>query len=568
MTSRFLRLRLGCVSSSFFALQLLAPPAHSQWSHDPHVNNPVCTAAGFQSEPSIVTDGSGGAIISWVDYRRAVDSADIYAQRIDAAGAVRWTTDGASISTAGVTLGIPSISEDGTGGAVVAWEDNRNGAISDVFAQRIDSAGNTHWGSNGLLISTGSSFVLSHSPAVAGDGAGGAIVTWRDVRSGSNYYDIFAQRLNPAGEAQWDANGMAICSAEGAQNSPAIVSDGAGGAIISWEDIRSGTNYDIYSQRVNAAGLVQWVPDGVPVSRATNDQRAPIAALGDGTGGAIFAWNDQRSVTDEDIYAQRIDSAGVTLWDTNGVAISAAGVDQAFPIIVSDGRGGAIVAWSDDRAGTYDAFVQRVNSAGTVQWTADGVEVKSVVSSPEVTIDGTGGAIVTWYKFGDVYAQHVDSSGILKWDTSGVAISIAAGGQSNPVIVDDGTGSAIIAWTDGRNGTDGDIYAQKVGSDGTLGEVTDVLERPVRTHGFTLHQNYPNPFNPRTAIRYELPGSSHVTLAVYDVLGREVALLVNETQPAGAHVASFEATSLSSGAYFYRLQAGKFIDTKRLLLVR
>jgi glucuronoarabinoxylan endo-1,4-beta-xylanase len=90
----------------------------------------------------------------------------------------------------------------------------------------------------------------------------------------------------------------------------------------------------------------------------------------------------------------------------------------------------------------------------------------------------------------------------------------------------------------------------------------------VRTHGFTLHQNYPNPFNPRTAIRYELPGSSHVTLAVYDVLGREVALLVNETQPAGAHVASFEATSLSSGVYFYRLHAGRFIDTKRLLLVR
>src|ERR1051326_2584271 len=115
MTSRFLRLRLGCVSSSFFALQLLAPPAHSQWSHDPHVNNPVCTAAGFQSEPSIVTDGSGGAIISWVDYRRAVDSADIYAQRIDAAGAVRWATGGAPISTARGTPGFPPLSAGGHG---------------------------------------------------------------------------------------------------------------------------------------------------------------------------------------------------------------------------------------------------------------------------------------------------------------------------------------------------------------------------------------------------------------------------------------------------------------------
>ncbi len=85
---------------------------------------------------------------------------------------------------------------------------------------------------------------------------------------------------------------------------------------------------------------------------------------------------------------------------------------------------------------------------------------------------------------------------------------------------------------------------------------------------FALEQNYPNPFNPTTMIRYELPLASAVSLKVYDVLGREVATLVNERQEAGAYSIPFNATALSSGIYFYRLQAGNFVATKKMMLVK
>jgi hypothetical protein len=85
---------------------------------------------------------------------------------------------------------------------------------------------------------------------------------------------------------------------------------------------------------------------------------------------------------------------------------------------------------------------------------------------------------------------------------------------------------------------------------------------------FALEQNYPNPFNPTTMIRYELPVASTVSLKVYDVLGREVATLVNERQEAGAYSVAFNANALSSGIYFYRLQAGNFISTKKMMLVK
>jgi hypothetical protein len=82
-----------------------------------------------------------------------------------------------------------------------------------------------------------------------------------------------------------------------------------------------------------------------------------------------------------------------------------------------------------------------------------------------------------------------------------------------------------------------------------------------------LEQNYPNPFNPSTTIKYELPRSSMVELSVCDILGREVSVLVNERRDAGVHEVKFDAAGLSSGVYFYRLKAGEFVQTKKLLLV-
>jgi len=85
---------------------------------------------------------------------------------------------------------------------------------------------------------------------------------------------------------------------------------------------------------------------------------------------------------------------------------------------------------------------------------------------------------------------------------------------------------------------------------------------------FVLHQNYPNPFNPTTTIRFSLPQRSHVTLKVFDVLGREVATLVDRELSAGEHAVVFDAKALSSGVYFYRLQAGNFVEQKKMVVVK
>ena len=85
---------------------------------------------------------------------------------------------------------------------------------------------------------------------------------------------------------------------------------------------------------------------------------------------------------------------------------------------------------------------------------------------------------------------------------------------------------------------------------------------------FTLEQNYPNPFNPSTMIRFALPNRSHVVLTIFNALGQQVAELVNGDIESGYHEARFDGSGLSSGMYFYRLQAGDLADTKKLLLIK
>jgi len=83
-----------------------------------------------------------------------------------------------------------------------------------------------------------------------------------------------------------------------------------------------------------------------------------------------------------------------------------------------------------------------------------------------------------------------------------------------------------------------------------------------------LDQNYPNPFNPSITIRYELPKDSMVRVSVYDILGREVAVLVSERKDAGSFEVKFDASGMTSGMYFYRLQAGDYFATKKMLVVK
>jgi hypothetical protein len=137
-----------------------------------------------------------------------------------------------------------------------------------------------------------------------------------------------------------------LCTAAGDQVSHQTLSDGAGGAIVAWQDHRSGTDFDIYVQHVTVAGALDptWPLDGLGLCTVANNQMS-VQIVPDGAGGAIVAWEDWRSDTSAYIYTQHVTAAGAIdpTWPTDGLAVCPAGYHQTFPRVVSDGAGGAIV---------------------------------------------------------------------------------------------------------------------------------------------------------------------------------------------------------------------------------
>jgi hypothetical protein len=400
----------------------------------------ICTASGNQANQQITSDNSGGAIITWQDERSG--NWDIYAQRVDSGGNVQWTTNGVAISAASNNQMEPEIVSDGSGGAIITWIDRRSGNHYDVYAQRVDSSGTDNWTADGVPICTASG---NHAPCqIASDGSGGAIITWEDDRAGYMQYDVYAQKVDSSGTDNWTADGVPVCTNTFNQMGPLITSDGSGGAIITWtENDYLGFGIDIRAQRVDSGGTDNWTADGVPICTDAADQWNP-EITSDSSGGAIITWEDSRG-SDYDIYAQRVDSGGTDNWTADGVAICSASGDQQLPHITSDGSGGAVITWyvywsspSND-----DIYAQRVDSGGTDNWTTGGVAICSasnIQQNPQITSDGSGGAVITWEdsrnsstSFNDIYAQGVSSSGSLAPPTVTLTSTATSPTKTSPI---------------------------------------------------------------------------------------------------------------------------------------
>ncbi|RPI70514.1 MAG: T9SS C-terminal target domain-containing protein, partial [Ignavibacteriales bacterium] len=159
--------------------------------------------------------------------------------------------------------------------------------------------------------------------------------------------------------------------------------------------------------------------------------------------------------------------------------------------------------------------------------------------------------------------RYVSSSGIQNFSNSSVSFSGNSSHQIIPNWNDLQNQPVKILIDLGNNGTIDDTLSLK-------NEVTGIEDEGslITPDSYNLTQNYPNPFNPTTTIKYSIPQSGHVSLKVYDVLGNEVAELVNEEKDKGVYSVNFDASGFSSGVYFYRIQAGTFYEIKKMILLK
>lgn len=309
------------------------------------------------------------------------------------------------------------------------------------------------------------------NPQVLADDDGGVFLIWHDYRIGSAH--IYAQHLDRAGLPLWAVGGAPVCVFGSAQWDPQFVSDGEGGIIAAWRDNRLDAA-TVYAQRISAAGAMMWAADGVAMSD-TYASADYVRVEPDNAGGAIVVWTHEPPAVASDILAQRVDADGTLLWGAGGAIVCNYADDQYKCRSVEDGAGGVIVCWQDLRGDAIRVYAQRLNASGVMMWPSYGVPVcpeTDMQFDPKICPSTVGEAIVTWTDArglsDDIYVQHLGASGSRTWGLSAKAICTLDEDQSDPAIVRDNNFGAIIAWKDERDDSGGDIYAQRIERDGDL----------------------------------------------------------------------------------------------------
>jgi hypothetical protein len=368
----------------------------------------------------MITDAAGGAYVIWADYAK-----NIVAQRINAG--LPWGATPTVISSdAAFDEGPLDAAPDGSGGFLVSWSAIRLlPATGQVRVQRVDSSGTSLWAANGIVLvdssvvggSTDAWTFYGLRSSVDTDGAGGAIVAWNDWRNdptGAGNDDIYAQRVDAFQSQRWTPNGVLLppyivgSTAPGSQDLPETVSDGNGGAIVTYQDL-GGNSWDISATRLDAFGnklFSNYVfTDFMGVDL---DQREPKIVF-DGSGpspvGAIIAWDDQRSGLD--IRAQKVEISGPANDDaTNAFSITTGEFTETLFAATSDGAsscpgGGGVDVWfvftppepgrlEVDTCGTNDlvGIDQGVDSVVSLHSAAPGTEGNQLACSDDWPTSG------------------------------------------------------------------------------------------------------------------------------------------------------------------------------------
>lgn len=331
---------------------------------------------------------------------------------------------------------LPKTAVTSDGSVYVCRFDNGSGANYDVYLQRLDQQGMQQWGQSGVLVSNHPSMSWLTDYDMTVDNAGNAIITFQDIRS-AGVNNVVIYKVNPSGTLLWAPDGITLSSdtsTDYANYSPKVLNGSDDHCFVAWQ--RSGPNNDeIKIHRLSAAGQKLWGENGVTLTSGAGEHTWP--QLLESADGEILVkyfvdsgpfWAPTRHV-----YLARFNSEGILQWNT---AVSTAGGVSAWNQLFafeSDGAGGAILAWYDDRNSDMvnEVYVARVASDGSLSTPANGALVTSATGNqqyyPVLTVDPAQQRIYVFFKITDadqnnsgICRQMLTYDGTKLWGETGV----------------------------------------------------------------------------------------------------------------------------------------------------
>ncbi len=509
---------------------------------------------------------------------------------------------------------VKALGYDAAGNVYITGFSTGNGTGKDFTTIKYNQAGQQTWIA---FYNNNSSNAEDVTTGICVDGSGNVYVTGYS-KGLNSFLDCVTIKYSPSGEALWTARYNGKGNDDDVSTS--IMIDGLGNVYVAGYSVGSSTSEDFMIIKYNSAGSELWKA----FYDFTGDIDIAYSMCFDNEGNIIVSGSSIGDGSQEDYATVKYSPAGDEIWSSrfNGAAN---GYDIAQSIAV-DYSGNVYVTGYSLGTGTEEDYATlKYDQDGNELWV-------KLYNSPSnrydiatsIAVDNSGNAYVTGYSFSDAssedyYTLKYSSDGMQLWamryngsdNGYDIASSLKLDEQNNVYVTGysyeegseeniatikyDSDGSLI--WTGVYNGTNngsdistslavdpsGNIFVAGF-SDAGAGDIDYVTIKYNQTVGInSLHnsmpshcrlgQNYPNPFNPSTKIKFEiLPGSrnymSNAKIVVYNSLGIETAVLLNENLGAGSYEIEFNANDIPAGIYFYRLEYEAFTETKKMLLLK
>ena len=410
-------------------VELGATPAAAQWSHDPYDNLNLTTnvMVGIAVPVRSFSDGQDGIISVWDDQSF---SFALQAQRVGPEGYPLWGATGRTLVPGGIIYGTAGVAPDGNGGLFVAYSKVLT-SNTLVYLQHFDGSGNPTWATDGVTMQQ---FVISgtrqYDPQVVADGAGGAVVSWRD--GSDSTHEIFAQRFNFLGTRVWGSGVLAADSGTSIQDLTMAAGSVPGEICLAFAASSATTGWDIYGQRVSADGVALWSDWDYRLKFTSwgGDQLDPQIVSFNGDG--VFAtWVDDGG----NVFYDAKDSSGRSDWGVGGQMCYGLYDDQTDPVLVAGQDGEAFMAFLDhdvDSSTGGRIVANRFVGSARGLWGAN-VGGTILEASPfrvvnlSALADGTGGLFLAWkedYAYA-LHAERVNAYGQPSWPAGRGAFSYA-----------------------------------------------------------------------------------------------------------------------------------------------
>ncbi len=518
---------------------------------------------------SATSDGNGGVYIAInrdITINDTIPGSYSYLFRLDKYGYNKWSEP--------IHIGLEdwqhdvALIEDGSGGVIacirdldfIRWSDGGHWIWDyKISLQRIDSLGNKLWG-DGIFVCTDTTDQYEFD--ICTDGNGGCYVSWLSEKTMDYIYSDgyrAIQHISASGERMWSDTGKVLYTGGVVQLDELwnkIKPNNAGGIYT----INTPNLNDFYYISISVNGDILWELR----SRFTN---VPNEFFSNNEGG-VFAFSLERGGGYEykNFEMDRIAENGEYIWDDKKTFVDLVGDRSRIIDLYFNDDSSASIYWIDmDGSGNYVSYYQLIDKNGGLQFNGNGITPSEEYPNQnwaDRMIKSDDDYIIL-YIDDQLKAHKLTQNGESVW-TEDVVFSTM--GASDRRYISDKNGGFIYTFIEGLNG----LWAQQVSSNGNLGEVITniIFNKSILPKTFKLSQNYPNPFNPRTTINYSISKSGFVQLTVYDVLGRDVAKLVNEHQKNGKYSVQFNASNLPSGVYFYKIVSGSFSKVNKMLLLR